>query len=255
MSLVNNESASNYHALQILDQGYVAPGLQLLTSFTWAHARDSASSDTFTSLPSPLWGNSDNDVRLTFNTAINYNIPGAKRAGFWGHLSNGWLGAARLTAQTGYPLNIVQGYSFLPDGQQQQVSPDLVPNVPIYLHGVSGAPGGWQLNPAAFNLVPTDANGNPARQGTLGRNFLHGPGFFSLNTAIQRRFALSENLGLLFRVEAFNLLNHPNFNNIDTYLPDATFGEAREQATIGTPNQLYGNGAPRSLQLSLKLQF
>jgi hypothetical protein len=59
-----------------------------------------------------------------------------------------------------------------------------------------------------------------------------------------------------FRVDAFNIFNHPNPYNPDTGLTDSTFGVLNGYAlTIGSGNSLYGMGAARSLQLSLKLQF
>ena len=146
--------------------------------------------------------------------------------------------------------------------------PNPASGVPIYLHGsaadINGqpVPGNWRLNPAAFLLVPTDpSTGLPVRQGTLGRNFVRGPGFYALNTAVQRTFTLYEQLHMIFRVEAFNVLNHPNLDFPDNYLGDSTFGQLNPGAglggvrTIGVANQLYAMGAPRSLQLSLKLQF
>jgi hypothetical protein len=98
--------------------------------------------------------------------------------------------------------------------------------------------------------------GLPVRQGTLGRNFVRGPGFYTLNTSVQRSFPLYEQLHLIFRVDALNILNHPNLDRPDTGLSDSTFGQLAGQIrTIGVANQLYAMGASRSLQLSLKLQW
>jgi hypothetical protein len=53
---------------------------------------------------------------------------------------------------------------------------------------------------------------------------------------------------LIFRVEAFNILNHPNLNQINTSFPSSTFGQSDGAAgTIGSSNQLYAMGAARSL--------
>jgi hypothetical protein len=260
-SLINNAASSSYNALQVQDQGYVARGMQLIASYTWAHAIDNASLDNGSF--APLRGNSDNDVRQAFNAALNYQIPSSDLNEFIRSLTRGWSLDNRFVALTGYPLDIFQGFYTLPDGTQSYIRPDLVPNVPIYLHNVSGVLGGWSLNPAAFALVPTDPNtGAPLRTGTLGRNSIHGPAFWNLNTAIQRNFALHEQLHLVFRVEAFNIFNHPNAGAIDTCLCDAAFGQSNPNysstgrvATVGVANPLYGTGAARSLQLMLRLQF
>jgi hypothetical protein len=233
-----------------------------LGSFTWAHALDDASSNYGSGL-TPTYGNSDNDLRRVLNLALNYQTPTAGSSRWERALSGGWVIANRFSTQSGYPLDIYQDYQVpLPNGSFQQYLPDLVAGVPIYLHGRAAdvndqpVPGNWPLNPAAFLAVPTDPNGIPIRQGTLGRNFVRGPGFYALNTAVQRSFPIYERLHLIFRVEAFSILNHPNLNPPDTNLPDSTFGQLGTQIrTIGVNNQLYAMGAARSLQLSLKLQW
>jgi hypothetical protein len=44
-----------------------------------------------------------------------------------------------------------------------------------------------------------------------GHNSFRGPGVRDLDLSLSRMFHLNERLGLRFRVEAFNLLNHANF--------------------------------------------
>jgi len=258
-----NGSSSNYTALQVQDRGRIANGLDFVGSFTWAHALDNASSN-FAPFPTPFHGNSDNDLPLVLNLALNYQVPSAGSNRLVRALTNGWVMANRFSTQSGYPLNIYQDqFVPQPNGGYQDYLPDLVPGVPIYLHGpaadVNGqpVPGNWRLNSAAFALVPTDpTTGLPVRQGTLGRNFIRGPGFYALNTAVQRSFPIYERLHLIFRVEAFNILNHPNLDYPDNSLSDSTFGQlVGNIREIGVANQLYAMGASRSLQLSLKLQF
>jgi hypothetical protein len=262
-----NGSSSSYNALQVQDQGRIANGLDFVGSFTWAHALDNSSSN-FGSFPAPFYGNSDNDLPLVLNLALNYQTPTIGSSRWERALTSGWVVANRFSTQSGYPLNVYQDQCIpLPNGGCQNYVPDLVPGAPIYLHGsaadVNGqpVPGSWRLNSAAFVLVPTDpTTGIPVRQGTLGRNYVRGPGFYALNTAVQRSFPIYEELHLIFRVDAFNILNHPNLDFPDTGLSDSTFGQlvgngAGAIRTIGVPNGLYAMGAPRSLQLSLKLQF
>jgi hypothetical protein len=60
-----------------------------------------------------------------------------------------------------------------------------------------------------------------------------------------------------FRVDAFNMLNHPNFGSIDNFLGDETFGEPTTMANgqyYGL-SSLYQIGGPRSLQLSMRFSF
>ena len=95
-------------------------------------------------------------------------------------------------------------------GFTTQVRPDLVPGQPLILFA-STYPGGRALNPAAFVNPPEDADGNPIRQGTLGRNALRGFGLTQWDFAIHRHFPIHDSLKLEFRAELFNVLNHPNF--------------------------------------------
>ena len=259
-TIVSNGSASSYNALQVQDSGYISNGLQVIASYAWAHARDNQSTET--SYLQPIWGNSDFDIRQVFNAAVNYEIPGVSNKGsLLGKLTNGWLVANRLTAQTGLPFVVTQGSFSAGVGQiQYTVFPDLLSGVPIYLHGVAGIPGGWQVNPQAFSLVPTDPNtGAPLEPSNLGRNFLHGPSFWNLNTSVERTFGITERLKLKFRVDAFNIFNHPNFGIVNNFFSPGNnpqFGQLYpDSQTMGSSNALYATGSARSLQISLKLQF
>ena len=60
----------------------------------------------------------------------------------------------------------------------------------------------------AFPVVPLGSY----RFGSSGRNILDGPGTMNLNTSLSRRVRVGESRALQFRLESFNLPNHPNFN-------------------------------------------
>jgi hypothetical protein len=175
-------------------------------------------------------------------------------------LTNGWLVATRFSAQSGIPFSVIQAINGLPGTNIQLVNfPDLVPGVPVYLHGVSGVPRGWQLNPEAFGAVPIDpTTGLPERVGTSFRNEFYGPDFWGLNFSTQREFPIYERLNLTFRVDAFNVINHANLGYVSNlFPPTGQFGQliSTLPTTIGAANPLYSFGAARSLQLSLKLSF
>ena len=66
------------------------------------------------------------------------------------------------------------------------------------------------------------------------------------------------------RAEAFNLLNHPNFLNPSATdrLGSLNFGRATQMANRGfggvqgpALQQFYESGGPRSMQLSLRIDF
>jgi hypothetical protein len=76
-------------------------------------------------------------------------------------------------------------------------------------------------------------------------------------------FQVTEKVGLRFRSEFFNILNHPNFANPTNTLTSPLFGRSTQTLANGLGsggasggfNPLYQIGGPRSIQLALKLQF
>jgi len=242
-----NGITSNYQALQAKFQRSVAHGIQTLASYTWSHSLDFGSNGS--ELPLTR-GNSDFDVRSNFQFGAAWDIP-SNQTRLGKLLLSDWSADARILARTGFPVTL---------GGNQVVDPgtgsiytggvDLVPNVPLYIHGAL-YPGGRIINKAAFTL-PTGTN-----IGTAPRNFVRGFGMAQMNFAMRRNIHLTDQVSLLLRGEAFNILNHPNFGLIDSTLTDATFGEATMMlnGSLATISSQYQQGGSRSLQLALKLQF
>jgi hypothetical protein len=99
------------------------------------------------------------------------------------------------------------------------------------------------FNTSAFTSAP--AIGNGTGFGNSGRNILRGPGEWTFDTAVARVFRIREITSLEFRIEAFNLFNHPDFG-----LPGS---ELTSPGTFGVISSTVVN--PRILQLALKLRF
>ncbi|HVH86215.1 MAG TPA: hypothetical protein VM912_05790, partial [Terriglobales bacterium] len=82
--------------------------------------------------------------------------------------------------------------------------------------------------------------------------------------AVHREFPIRESVRLQFRVEMFNVLNHPNFGPPNPSFGATGFGVSTQtlaQSLVGRSlgagglNPLYQLGGPRSLQLAAKLFF
>ena len=97
-------------------------------------------------------------------------------------------------------------------------------------------PGQW-FRTAAFSLPALYSFGDAPRNAVLG------PGLWEVDLSLQKDIPLKDATKLQFRVEAFNLLNHPNFNLPNRTAFTANFG------TIGSAQD------SRQLQLALKLAF
>ena len=255
-SLITSDSTSAYRALQLQFQRRLSHGLQALASWSWAHARDAQSDDLNVIDDQARWGNADFDVRHSLAAAVSYDLPGPRRPAL-SRLLGQWGIDTTVRASSAYPFTPRGPTIRLSDGTRVSTLPDLVPGVPIWLED-SGAAGGRRLNPAAFTLP---AGG---RQGNVGRNQLRGFPFSQVDLALRRAFRPHERLRLSFRAEAFNVLNHPNFMNpsADDRLGSFNFGRATRMANRGfggvqgpALQPFYESGGPRSMQLSMRLEF
>ncbi|WP_158792088.1 TonB-dependent receptor [Granulicella sp. L60] len=252
----SNGLTSSYNALQVKYQRQIARGLQALASYTWSHALDYGSYSA--ALPYEH-GNSDLDVRHNVAAAVSYDLPHGGRYSWLNSLTSHWGIDGRFTARTGFPITL-NGNSIIDpaNGATEYGGLNLVADVPLILHG-SMYPGRRRINPAAFT-VPTSG-----QTGSAPRNFVTGFGAIQGDVAIRRSFPIYDKLRGQFRVEAFNISNHPNFGMIGATCGGAVagtcanvqFGLATQilAQSLGNLSPLYQMGGPRSLQLNLKLSF
>ena len=136
-----------------------------------------------------------------------------------------------VVADAGQPLSVTDSS----DNSQTGLGLDLadrVPGKPAYLNG--------KLNYDGFT-------GNaPGTYGNSGRNSFRSDNYVDFDTAVMKTFPLgTERVHLMFRAEAFNVLNHPNFQppNSNYNSPPTSFG------------LVTGARDPRILQFSLKVLF
>lgn len=272
--LITNGATSDYDALQVQFNRHLTRGLQALSSYTWSHSIDTASggSSFDTSnilLPGAAAGtnraSSSFDIRHTFSAGITYEPEVHIQNRVLRMMAHGWSFASLFQARTAPPVNVIDANA--PDfvGFHADSRPDLVPGKTLYLHGAQ-YPGGLAFNADAFQSVCTSepCNGSLPRQGTTPRNFLRGFGAWQWDLGLHRTFPIYESLSLQFRVEAFNLFNHPNFGQPSGSfglggfgLSNAMLGEslAGNSAASGGFASIYQIGGPRSLQMALRLSF
>jgi hypothetical protein len=249
--LTDNTGWSDYQALQ-LQARRRGTRLNATANYTWSHSIDLASSDAGATLTSQFVptglnkGSSDFDVRHSASTGISYLVGSTRHSGVVGALFGGWGLDGILRVHSGFPITM----STLSRFGTVSLRPDLVTGVPLWVSNPNVATG-ERLNSAAF-LVP-----KTLRQGTLGRNVLYGPGLAQLDAGITRNFKLTEALKLSFRLEAFNVLNHPNFANQNGVVGNPLFGISGSMLnqSLGGLNPLFQVGGPRSLQVTGRIVF
>lgn len=254
INFINNSATSDYYALQVNYRGRVATNLYMSGSYVWSKSIDDVSGNAVRYFVAKR-GPSDYDIRHALGGTVTVEIPKLQRSRIINLPFSGWALNVMFKARSPLPLDIVRSYSF--------VRPNLNLGEPIWRNDPL-APGGKVLNNRAFTFI----NG----EGSLGRNAVRAFPFAQFDAAIRRDFKVTDRFNLQFRIEAFNLLNHPNFGNNGS-LWETQCNWDGTQCRIGdVPNQmlnrtlggggagggfnpLYQQGGPRSIQLSFRMQF
>lgn len=206
-------------------------------------------------------GNADLDVRQSFQGSLSWEIPRAVFVPATKALS-GWAIDARVSGRKGFPLtpewlqstDQITGDKYHPLAEWSRFKPS-------YRHGREFPgrrilSGGSDFPDGAF--PDTDGCYDVRRVCyVVPRNMLRGFGAFQINMALRKEFHWNDRLSFQFRVETFNLTNHPNFGYIDTNTSHAQFGRAIKMLnqSSGTVSPLYEQGGPRSFQLSVRAHF
>ena len=244
-----NNVTSSYNAMQVKYQRNLVNGVQALASYNWSHSIDVGS--TYSQIPAER-GNSDFDVRSNFQGGLSADLPSVHASRLIREFTDQWGLDFRTLIRSGFPLYLSGNFETdHATGQRYYSGVNYVSGYPTHLRGPS-YPGGWALNPAAFV-----ANASPTQNGTVARNSLRGFGEAQFNVAMHKTFPVRDALSVSFRAEAFNIFNHPNFGYVDTYLTDATFGQAIKMLnnSLPTVGSQYQQGGPRSMQFALRLSF
>ena len=268
------DANSIYNSLQASVTKRFSRGLFMTHAYTWSHAIDEGSGlRTGTGAgQGNIYnrafdrGKSEFDVRHRYVGSLVYELP------FWkGHrgvlsaVVGGWGTSAIFTAQTGFPLNIVESADRClcdmptsaqhPDFLGGQITFDdprsvsAVPGRPnSYFDGTGGGTATGAGNPY-FRRVGT---GNSAalgagRLGTFGRNVFVGPGYSNWDIDAFKRFVIRERHTFEFRTQFLNAFNHTQFDAIGS----------SGLASVGSPNfgRISSTLPPRIIQLSARYTF
>jgi len=239
---------SNYNSLQAQFQKHLTGNSMIVVNYTWSKNLTTASNDyrapQYSYDLKADYGPADIDRRHVFTASYIYTLPFYKnQQGFAGHLLGGWelAGIAYLNTGLHYTASAScfsqdKGGLGLCSATFSGARPDLVGDPQ------SGAPhtiSEW-FNTSAFAFVPS----SEVRPGDEPRGTIVGPPTARWDADLYKNTRLSERFSLQFRAEAFNVLNHTNFNSfLSTRLGSSLFGK------IGSARD------PRIMQLGLKLNF
>ncbi|MGA2814296.1 MAG: hypothetical protein ABSG16_23100, partial [Candidatus Acidiferrum sp.] len=274
-----NSLNSSYNALQVQVR-HTTARLTFEVNYTWSHEIDDMV-NVFGGFSDPYdasldRGSGDWDIRNNVTGSVLYSLPkltNSSSLARW--VLGGWQTGNIAQVRSGVPVNpqLESGFFGIP------VRPDLT-GQPIRLPNFSWPTSSYNIN--AFEVDP-NFDGDPGvGLGDAGRNSLRAPGFFQWDFSLMKNFPVREKITVQFRVDVFNILNHPNFANPDVGVctaitvpittpapgcalqPTATnpnqeafnpnFGRVG-QTIASANNSLVGTGTARQEQFSLKVIF
>ena len=100
-------------------------------------------------------------------------------------------------------------------------------------------------------------------EGTIGRNIFRDTGLQNVDLSISQKWKIRERWDAQFRVEFFNVFNHPNFANpfggqngwAHNDPSSGSFGCSCATPDVAASNPVIGSGVSRAVQFGLKLSF
>ena len=264
-SIVGSVGTANYNGLVTSIQHRLSATFSLLANWTWSRCMniEDAQGDlagTTVENPNNLamdYGPCGSDYRNIENVSL------VAKSGF--HFSNraerlilnDWEIAPLIHISSGAPFTVTSGQdNSLTDVGNDR--PNLVPGAKPYaevkIHKLSGETNREFLNPNSFQQVwqtagcaSASANGCTAlgTYGNISKNSFRGPSSLQFDAQISRIFPIHERLTTTFRLEAFNVPNHPDFNT-----PSANLATTSSFGQISSTS----NNA-RVFQGSIKINF
>ena len=219
--MIATDSNTIYHSLQSRYEHRFSKGLSLTAAYTWSHMIDDAAQTINRGgcgCQNPRnrgraeRADSVQDQRHRLVVGYVYELPfGKEWKGFSRALFGGWSNGGILTLASGSPFNVQQS------GDTQNV--DALwprPNLTGQRAELDNPDPALWFNTGAFSRSVLEYGNSP-------RNPLVGPGTKTFDTSLSKSFRITETHSLLFRAEAFNLFNTPQFGSPGGTLGTGTF--------------------------------
>ncbi len=281
-SFHNNEGFSSYGGFLVTLSKNMSHGLHYDFNYTLAHSIDNisffANSQGDTGIgggglicdivrPRECRANSDFDVRHLITGDANYELPFGKgkmfaaTAPFWANeIIGGWSLSDVLEWHTGFPWQTASN-AFVASYSNDATAIITGTNLAALKTQVTKLPTGGVRDFANSALASQQFSG-PVGFKIGARNNLRGPHYFNTDMGLGKTFPVyRESVNLKFRADAFNVLNHPNFEipseNVFNGLDEEDILQGKNFGQISytvSPTGNLNNGA-RVLELSLRLEF
>jgi Carboxypeptidase regulatory-like domain len=190
------------------------------------------------------YGRSTYDARHNFTFAGTYEIPfgrgrksGADMKGLGQAILGNWDLHGILQMRSGFAFTVYDSA-----GQSLQSPRGLErPNRTCDGSTDASGPNDIWIDISCFQHAPV------GQFGTAGQNILSGPGYWNVDLGISKNLFIDDKRYLTFRVEAFNVFNHPNFSM------NAGASDISDPNNFGKILNTFS--APRIIELVLKFNF
>lgn len=274
-------AVSNYNGLT-LSLARRFSSLQIQANYTWSHALDEISNagflpfnfNTNTSILNPEdpynirrnYGNADYDIRQNVNMNFTWTSPRMK--GLAGAVGD-WTISGNLYDRTGYPLTVIDsaatgnlnGFNYFTGAGTGTAGPQIFGN---YNGGASPGCTRAAVAPVTGTAQPCLAAPSftpaVAGYGRQNRNQFYGPFYFNMDLSLMKNFVIPHWEGAKFGIglQAFNVLNHVNFDQPVNDLASSNFGTII--STVSTPTSIVGSflggdASPRMVQIRAQLTW
>lgn len=268
---------STYHSMQVAVTKRLSNGFTNQTTYTWSRAIGTAGNidPRDRSLNKSLQNtHRTHDIRSNGTFELPFGPRRAllnNAAGWVSRLVEGWQIGGIFSWSSGAPLTITAGENPLGGGSQ---FPDMVGAFPkdigkltesnaagqrTYFAGLqrvtdpgrSAVTSADSLNTAYSRFAIADSSGNILLQhaafgriGNMGQNWIEGPGSIGFDLNLLKRIRIDETKTFMLRLDAVNVLNHPNWGNPTVNMNLPNFG------LVNLPG-----GGNRQFTFNLRLEF
>jgi hypothetical protein len=267
---LGNDASSIYNALQVKVDKRFSHGLQLLSHYTFAHA-DKYDSNYYANSHPIAYGPDDQVRNHVWVTSLVYELPFGKGRTFGGNASRPEdliLGGWQISGDTNWSGGLPWTPSFSDCGNEEDVNICRPDKGSGSFHTGAGSlqhPAG--ANPYVQFFMPvaniTTTSGGPfadpgaGHLGNIGFDSFRGPRAFSADAALFKTFSITERFKMQFRMDAFNVFNHPvlgfNANQGNTQIDGG--GNAGQITDIEADSSPGSTTGMRQLEFALKLTF
>jgi hypothetical protein len=261
------DANANYHGLQTQIDRRFSNGLFLNANYTFSKALDTQDGNgDFSRIDGfdkqANYGPAGFDRRHIFNLNWVYQVPKMESAGFLlGGIVNNWQISGGYRLESGLPYGLTWSVNGV---NNRNITGSDTEGSRIVINGDPGQ--GYSDDPYQQFALGIYA---PAQVGSIGlesgRNYLNRAPLNNVDLSIEKGFGLGGRRRLAFRVDAFNALNHTQFdavaNNIQfTSLTNLTpvnlpYNAAGELVRTNGFGAVTSVRSPRVLQLLARLQF